>query len=110
VENGNVLKNRWLPSDFGLPTSSLEELAGGDAETNADLIRAVLEGEPGPRRDVVLANAAAALLVSQQAADLKTAVALAVESIDSGAAQRKLEQLLEFTACFDQRVPSHESL
>jgi anthranilate phosphoribosyltransferase len=98
VENGNVVKNRWLPSDFGLPTSSLEELEGGDCETNAALIRGVLEGELGARRDIVVANAAAALLVAQQANDLKSAAALAAESIDNGAARRKLEQLVEFTA------------
>jgi anthranilate phosphoribosyltransferase len=96
VENGTVVKNRWLPSDFGLPSGSLEELEGGDCETNAGLIRAVLAGEPGARRDIVIANAAAALLVAQQANDLKTAAALAAESIDSGAARRKLEQLVEF--------------
>jgi anthranilate phosphoribosyltransferase len=104
VENGTVVKNRWLPSDFGLPTCSLDELAGGDCDANAGLIRAVLEGEPGARRDIVVANAAAALLVAQQANDLKTGAALAAESIDSGAARRKLEQLVEFTACMQPQI------
>jgi len=106
VENGVVLKNRWLPSDFGLPTSTLEELGGGDAETNAGLIRSLLDGEPGARRDIVIANAAAALLVAQRATDLKGAAALAAESIDSGAARRKLEQLVEFMARLEQHVRS----
>jgi anthranilate phosphoribosyltransferase len=104
VENGSVVKNRWLPSDFGLPNCSLEELEGGDCAANASLIRAVLEGEPGARRDIVVANAAAALLVAQQANDLKTAAALAAESIDSGAARRKLEQLVEFTARLEPQI------
>jgi anthranilate phosphoribosyltransferase len=98
VEEGRVQKGRWSPADFGLPEASLEELAGGDAATNAEIIRSVLNGDGGPRRDIVVANAAAALLVAQQAPDLKNAVATAIESIDSGAARRKLEALVEFTA------------
>jgi anthranilate phosphoribosyltransferase len=98
VEDGRVQKGRWLPSDFGLPQSSLDDLKGDDRETNAAIVRAVLAGEQGPRRDIVVANAAAALLVAGRAPDLKAAVALAAESIDSGAARQKLEQLTEFTA------------
>ncbi len=98
VEEGHVQKVRWLPSDFGLPQASVEDLEGGDVATNAAILRAILDGETGPRRDVVVANAAAALVVAQQAPDLKTGVASAVEAIDSGAARRKLDDLLEFTA------------
>src|SRR6185437_14920784 len=95
VEDGRVQKGRWLPSDFGLPQASLDDLKGGDKETNAVIIRAILAGEPGPCRDIVVANAAAALLVAQRAPDLKSAVALAAQAIDSGAARQKLEQLTE---------------
>ncbi len=98
VEEGRVQKGRWLPSDFGLPQASLDDLKGGDKETNAAIIRAVLAGEPGPCRDIVVANAAAALLVAQRASDLKSAVGLAAQAVDSGAARQKLEQLTEFTA------------
>ena len=98
VEDGRVQKGRWLPSDFGLPQASLDDLKGGDKETNAVIIRAILAGEPGPCRDIVVANSAAALLVAQRASDLKSAVELAAEAIDSGAARQKLEQLTEFTA------------
>jgi anthranilate phosphoribosyltransferase len=73
-------------------------LAGGNPQENAEIIREVLDGEPGPRRDVVLINAAAALFVAQKADDVKAALELAQESIDSGAAKRKLEELSEFTA------------
>jgi anthranilate phosphoribosyltransferase len=106
VENGSVLKTRWFPSDFGLQTASLEDLEGGDPETNAGLIRAILAGETGPRRDIVLANAAAALLAAQRASDLKSAVALAAESIDSGAAQRKLDELIASTLRTQQQITS----
>ena len=81
-------------------------MQGGDSETNATIIRGILEGEPGPKRDIVVANAAAALFVSRKAIDLKSAVAMAVESIDSGSARRKLEKLIEFTARLQHEVAS----
>jgi anthranilate phosphoribosyltransferase len=93
VEDGGVQKGQWSPADFGMESSSLEDLQGGDPETNAAIVRAVLAGEPGPRRDVVVANAAAALLLAQRAPDLRAAVEMAKESIDSGAGRQKLEQL-----------------
>lgn len=98
VEDGRVQKGRWTPADFGLTPASIDDLKGGDPGTNANIVRSVLEGEPGPRRDIVVANAAAALLVAQRASDLKAAVSVAAESIDSGAARRKLESVVEFTA------------
>ena len=98
VECARVQKGRWHPSDFGLNSSSVEDLKGGDPQNNAEMLRGVLEGEPGPRRDVVVANAAAALFLTQRAPDLRSAVELAAESIDSGAARRKLEQVVEFGA------------
>lgn len=104
VEDGRVQKGRWLPSDFGLPVATLEDLQGSDSETNATLIRMILEGEPGPRRDIVVENAAAALFLAQRAVDLKSAVAMASESLDSGAARGKLEQLVECTARLHREV------
>lgn len=98
VEDGRVQKGRWTPADFGLTPTSIDDLKGGDPGMNANIVRSVLEGEPGPRRDIVVANAAAALLVAQRASDLKSAVSVAAESIDSGSARRKLESVVEFTA------------
>ena len=106
VEDGRVQKGRWMPVDFGLATASVEDLQGGSPETNAAIIRGILEGEQGPRRDIVVANAAAALFLAQRALDLKSAVALAADTIDSGAARRKLEQVIEFAASLaHQSVP-----
>jgi anthranilate phosphoribosyltransferase len=96
VEEGRVQKGQWTPSDFGLPRAVIEDLKGGEPERNAEIILGLLEGEQTARRDVVIANAAAALLVSQKAPDLKSAVVLANESIDSGAAKSKLAHLVEF--------------
>jgi len=97
VEDGKVQKGRWFPSDFGLEQSAPEDLKGGDAETNGAIVRSVLNGDVGPARDVVLANAAAALVVGQRASELKVGVAMAAESIDTGAARQKLESLIQFT-------------
>ncbi len=104
VEDGRVQKGRWSPADFGVPQASIEDLKGGDPEMNADIIRSILEGEPGARRDEVIVNAAAALLVAERAPDLKAAVAMAAESIDSGAASGKLNQLIEFTRTLHHEV------
>jgi anthranilate phosphoribosyltransferase len=98
VDEGRVQKGRWTPVDFGIDPAALEDLKGGDPEANASIVRSVLDGEHGPRRNIVIANAAAALFVAGRASDLKSAVSLASESIDTGAARRKLEQVIEFTA------------
>lgn len=98
IEDSRVQKGQWSPADFGVPRASVDDLKGGDPETNARIVRSVLEGQTGPPRDIVIVNAAAALLVAERAADIKTAVAMATESINSGSARAKLEQLAEMTA------------
>ncbi len=104
VEEGRVQKGLWSPADFGLSESPVEALRGGDAETNAAMLKGVLEGEAGPRREVVVANAAAALLLAQKASDLKSAVEIAKDAIDSGAAMSKLNRLVEFASQFQHEV------
>ena len=85
-------------SDFGLLQHPVELMAGGDAPENARIARSVLAGDPGPRRDVVVANAAAALYVSGKASSLKEGADRAAESIDSGRALDMLNDLVTFTA------------
>ena len=85
------------PGTFDLPRATSAALAGGDAAQNAAIVRAVLDGEPGARRDVVVLNAAAALWVGDAAADLAAGVELAQHSLDSGAARAKLEALAKAT-------------
>ena len=85
------------PEDFGLERAPIEAVAGGDAAHNAELIRAILAGEKGPRRDIAVANAAAAIVASGRAADFLEGAQLAAASIDSGAAGKKLEALIAFT-------------
>jgi len=97
LKGGKVNTYVVAPEDFGLQRSSLAEIQGGDARQNSEIILGILRGVRGPRRDIVLLNAAAAFLASSRAADLSQGVNIATESIDSGNALRKLEQLREFT-------------
>lgn len=93
-----VVKDYFIqPSDFGMATGAKDDLKGGDAKENAAITLAILKGEKGVRRDIVLINAAAGLAASGRARDLKEGITIAAESIDSGAAQRKLEQMKAFT-------------
>jgi len=97
LKDGSVSAFELTPEDAGLPTATLAQLKGGDAKVNAAAIRDVLRGEPGPFRDVVLMNAAAALIVGGKAANLVEGVERAARAIDTGAAQRALDKLVAIT-------------
>jgi anthranilate phosphoribosyltransferase len=97
VRRSQLLVYKISPEQFGIERAPLSEIAGGDVETNAQIIRAILKGEKSPRRDVVLLNAAAALVAAGKAENLSQAVPIAAEALDSGAAHEKLEQLVKFT-------------
>jgi anthranilate phosphoribosyltransferase len=94
VREGMVRSYTVRPEDFGLARTTIGELMGGDREENARIIRAILDGEASPKRDIVLMNSAAALVAGAKARDLKEGVGLAAHAIDSGAALRKLEALI----------------
>src|SRR3989442_3849797 len=91
VREGHVKTFPVRPEDFGLARASISDLQGGDREQNAEIIRAILGGEPGPKRDIVLMNAAAALVAGRRARDPKDAVQLAHRSIDRGAAHPNVD-------------------
>jgi anthranilate phosphoribosyltransferase len=97
LESGKVASAEVTPQDADLPRATLAELKGGDAEANAEALRRLFDGERSAYRDIVLLNAAAALIVAGKTADLRTGVAIAAETIDSGSAKRKLEQFVEAT-------------
>lgn len=97
IGEGRVSRRTLGPEDFGVPTANPADLKGGDAETNREIAFAVLGGSLGPHRDIVVANAAAALVAAGQAADFREAAAAAAESIDRGAARAKAEALARFT-------------
>lgn len=97
VQEGAVRSFIVAPEDFGLPRAPLSALAGGETPENARILRSILDGERGPRRDIVLANASAALVAAAAASGFREGVCRAAESLDSGAARGKLEALIAFT-------------
>jgi anthranilate phosphoribosyltransferase len=97
VRDGQVRTYEITPEEFAFSRAPIEAISGGDAAGNATFIREVLTGHKSPRRDVVLLNAAAALVASGRADHLGDALPLAAKSIDSGAAAAKLEALVQFT-------------
>lgn len=97
LKDGELSTYTVAPEDFGLKRASLGEIQGGDARQNSQIILDVLRGGSGPRRDIVLLNAAAAFVASSKAGDFREGVGVAAESIDSGNALSKLEQLIQFT-------------
>lgn len=97
LRDGSVREYFMHPSDYGFSCCTAEELRGGDAKENAAMTTAILKGEQGPRRDIVLLNSGAALVAAGKATDFKQSLSLAAEAIDSGAAFKKLEQLKAFT-------------
>jgi anthranilate phosphoribosyltransferase len=97
VREGVVRSGIVRPEDFGVPRASIADLGGGDREDNARFIRSILEGEPGPKRDIVVVNAAAALVAGGKARDFKEGAQVAAHSIDSGAAMGKLRALADLS-------------
>src|ERR1700728_2865837 len=89
ARDGSVRSYEIEPEEFGLAHATLKDISGGDAAQNAAIIRAILDGEKSPRRDVVVLNAAAALVAAGKTDHIGDAIPLAVKSIDSGAAKQK---------------------
>ncbi len=97
LKDGTIRGTRINPQDFGFALAKKEDLLGGDAPQNAAILREIFGGLKGPKRDVTVLNAAAALQVSGLAANLKEGVAKAAAAVDSGAAKAKLEKWVEFS-------------
>jgi len=97
LKGGRIRSYYVTPEKFGIKRSSLDDIKGGDARENAEIVISVLKGERSPRRDIVLINAAAGLISGFKAKDMKGAIKLAAESIDSGRAMEKLLKLIELT-------------
>ena len=88
------MPNRFVtPDDFGVPVAKPEDLVGADKETNRDIALEVLQGARGPKRDIVLVNAAVALVAAGRASEFRSGTELAAKSIDQGHALRKLKEL-----------------
>lgn len=96
--NNKKVKGYYIkPQDFGMKKAELLDIKGGTVEENAAIVKKVIEGEKGPRQDVVLLNASAALIAGGMAKDFKDGIEIARLSIESGKAKEKLEKLVEFT-------------
>lgn len=97
-EDGSLKDVELHPEDAGLPVHPFADIVGGTPEENAVAFRALLDGAPSAYRDAVLLNSAAAIVVAGRASDLKEGVAMATESIDSGAAKAKIEAVAKITS------------
>jgi anthranilate phosphoribosyltransferase len=103
LSDGEISEYDVSPKDFGITEASVETLVGGTSEENAAILRAVLAGEKGPRRDAVVLNAAAGIALSSNSQGLpalKESVAVAIETIDSGQALQKLESLISLSRSY----------
>ncbi|HWC62343.1 MAG TPA: anthranilate phosphoribosyltransferase, partial [Rhizomicrobium sp.] len=98
LEEGKVSTGELSPEQAGLARATLVDLKGGGAVENAARLMQLLQGEAGPYRDIVLLNAAAALMVAGRAKDIMTAMEMAAQAIDSGAAATKLKELVKATS------------
>jgi anthranilate phosphoribosyltransferase len=105
-KDGTVRRFTVTPEDAGLPRASLDALRGGDAEENAAALRALLDGATGAYRDIVLLNAAAALVVADRAADLAEGAVMAAAVIDDGRAAKALADLVEATNAVIEEEPA----
>jgi anthranilate phosphoribosyltransferase len=97
IVHGAIAHHTLHPEDFGIARARTTDLEGGNPAANASIARDILAGEPGPRRDIVLVNSAAALYAAGAAESLIDGIKVAAAAIDSGAAAAKLHQLIEFT-------------
>ena len=97
LKDGNVLTFDIAPEDFGFTRTSADAIKGGDAQENANIIRKILEGEKGPKRDMVLLNAGAAFAAAGLSPDIEKGIRMAADAIDSGKAKEKLDELILFT-------------
>lgn len=96
VRDGQVERRTVEPADFAIKQATLEQLQGGAKDRNCEIAKAVLGGEPGPPRDIVLVNSAAALVAAGRVATFLEGMAIATVSIDNGAAWKKVEELAAF--------------
>jgi anthranilate phosphoribosyltransferase len=97
IQHGAVRRFAIAPEDFGVKRAPLDAVRGGTAEENAATIREILNGKDGAQRDIVVTNAAAALVAAGIAKDFREGARLAGEALDSGKAREKLASLVKFT-------------
>ena len=97
LKKGSIKNYDVTPEEFGLPRAKPDSLKGGTTKDNAELLRSILSGKKGPQRDIVLMNAAAALLAGDKVTTLGQGITLAEQAIDNGKALQKVEELISFS-------------
>jgi anthranilate phosphoribosyltransferase len=97
LKKGSIKNYEVTPEEFGLPRAKPDSLKGGTAKDNAELLRSILSGKKGAQRDIVLMNAAAALLAGDKVTTLGQGITLAEQAIDNGKALQKVEELISFS-------------
>ena len=97
IHHGAVTRRELEPADFGIRPTEASRLAGGDKQYNLAVAHAVLEAQPGPCRDIVMVNAAAALVAAGKVETFLEGMAVSLVSLQSGAARAKVEALARFT-------------
>ena len=97
IQDGQLTTYEITPEEFGLERCQKEDLAGGTAEDNAQITKAILSGEKGPKRNAVLLNSAAAIHIARPFISIKEAIKMAEELIDSGKAMEQLEAFVKLT-------------
>jgi anthranilate phosphoribosyltransferase len=97
LKDGEVRTFQMTPEEYGLQRADCEDIVGGDAAENAKITRSILNGDKGPKRDMVLLNASAAFVASGVCDNIKDGIRIAADAIDSGKARQKLDALIEFT-------------
>jgi anthranilate phosphoribosyltransferase len=110
VRNGAVRRFSVTPEEFGVEPAPLAAVRGGTALENAELIRRILEGEAGPPRDIVVINAAAALVAAGVSENFRNAADVARAAIDSGKARKTLAKLKAFTTAAQSQIKKGETL
>jgi anthranilate phosphoribosyltransferase len=97
LKDDSVHTFQMTPEAYGFKRAALEEIVGGDAKENARIIRNILDGEKGPKREMVLLNASAAFMAAGLCDNFRDGIEIAMDSIDSGKARKKLDKMIEFT-------------
>ncbi|MGM0472324.1 MAG: anthranilate phosphoribosyltransferase [Bacillota bacterium] len=106
LEEGEVENFTIHPEDFGLTVAQADDLQGGDAAENAQITLDILQGKPGPKRDIILLNSAAAFKVAGRVDDLTAGVELAAKVLDNGQALEKLEALIQYSTGKQEQICS----
>ncbi|MFQ5484067.1 MAG: anthranilate phosphoribosyltransferase, partial [Desulfobacterales bacterium] len=97
LKDDSVHTFQMTPEAYGFNRAAIEDIVGGDATENARIIQNILDGEKGPKREMVLLNASAAFVASGLCDNFKDGIKIAIDSIDTGKARNKLDKMIEFT-------------